>query len=825
MNDLRKERRYGYIGRTALLAAVAAFLAVLPALIAGRGMLLLSDDFTWQQQIFNIYNVSLTRSPANWSWLIDLGSDPSTALSFYNLNSPFTLIIAIFPAAAAPYLTAPMLVLKYVTAAVGAAVFAKKFVKNKNAAVLCGLLYAFSGIQTVSLLFPFHDSMALFPWLLAAFEKLLEGKPLVFAVAVALSAMTNFYLFFGEVIFIVIWFVFRVLLVKSDAKTKLFSFGKVLLEGAVGVALAGVVILPSILAVASNPRVGSHDFGLFYHFTQYVTILQAYFMPADVMGSGNYLFQQGCSSCAMALPFAAMALVFPYIKKNFKKAKAYLPVTLVIISLVPVLNGAFSFFNTHYYARWFFMPALVFSMLSCVVIDRYIGDDEEHAAANATDSYTKKDIVFGATVNLVCVVLTMLIEVSAVLYYKVRGVASMTENVNVAMLVIYGFTGQIFAFGMFALAIKTDPKRFAKVLTVCVLAAGILTTGAAAFRYSKGTHVAKNYYEEGIDNMEGEIGAEKAKAILTSSGGIAKLLPQDRNYRMRYDFHEEGTAYFADSFDNVSMLTGVPSVNSFISTVEGGLFTFYDLIGSPRNVTTTGSFSEPEMALLSARFYLTSNRDGGPAGGTKFAEYRYPDGSTIYVFEYKNFISMGFTYTSYVTPEELRTLPENKRALAMLSHIVLEEEDAKAIGLAHGNVESVMTLETAAETRQQSAAKSFEMTDDGFKAVFETGAPCVAFVSAPYSTGFTIKINGETAKAYDSAGLIAIPLAAGVSTVEAVYSTPGGNAGMILTGTGIVVGASEMIAVILFQKKRKRNLEGNPGINNGKGLEYNQTEQ
>ena len=112
-------------------------------------------------------------------------------------------------------------------------------------------------------------------------------------------------------------------------------------------------------------------------------------------------------------------------------------------------------------------------------------------------------------------------------------------------------------------------------------------------------------------------GSEEKRVVFTQPGmrysitkGIAKLLPQDRNYRMRYDFHEEGTAYFADSFDNVSMLTGVPSVNSFISTVEGGLFTFYDLIGSPRNVTTTGSFSEPEMALLSARFYLTSNRDG-----------------------------------------------------------------------------------------------------------------------------------------------------------------------------------------------------------------------
>ncbi len=801
MDRLGSEKKYAYIGHTALLAAVGAFLALLPAVIMGRGMLLLTDDFTWQQQIFNIYNTVLMRSRTSWSWLIDLGSDPANALSFYNLNSPFTLILALFPAGAVPYLTAPMLVLKYAVGAAGAAVFAKKFVKKSSSAVLCGLLYAFSGIQTVSLLFPFHDSMALFPWLLAALEKLLEGKPLRFAFVTALCAMTNFYIFFGEVIFLVIWFVFRVLLMKSSAKEKLIQFGKTLGEGVIGVALAGVVLVPSFLAVAANPRIGSRSFDLLYHVTRYVTLLQAYFMPADVMGMRNYLFQKGCSSCAMSLPFIAMALVFTYIKKNFKSPKAYLPVVLVIISLVPVLNGSFSFFNANYYARWFFMPALVFALLSCVVIDRTALEGEE-------GSFGRDDIVFGAKLNAACVVLTMLVEVAAVLWYKVRGVTTLTEGVNMPLLVIYGFFGQACAFGLFFIAVKAGPKNFVKVLTVCVLAAGILTTGAAAVRYSTGNGYSE-YYEAGIVNSEGNIGAEKAKAILTDSEGLAGVLPTGKNYRVRTDWHEEGTEYFADSFDNVSMLAGIPSVNSFISTVDGGLFTFYDLLGTPRNVTTTGSFSEAEMALLSARFYLTTNPGGGPAKGEKYAEYTYNDGTAVYVFSYKNYIPMGFTYDSYLTPEEVKALPAEERALAMLSFVVLEESDANELAkagivLKHANAGEAKPLDEAAALRRSTCAVSFEMTETGFNGVFETSAPCIGFVSTPRSEGFTVKVNGKTVKTYSAGGLLAIPLEAGTSTVEAVYETPGAVAGMVLTGSGVVIGAAEMIAVVLFEKSKKR---------------------
>ena len=812
MDDLRKEKKYGYIGRTAILTAVAAALAILPALIIGRGMLLLSDDFNWQQQIFNIYNASLARTPAAWSWVIDLGSNPATALSFYNLNSPYTLILAIFPASVIPYLTAPMLVLKYVIGAVGAAVFARKFVKGQGAAVLCGLLYAFAGIQTVSLLFPFHDSMSLFPWLLVALEKLLEGRPLVFAFAVAVSAMTNFYIFFGEVIFLLIWFVFRVLLMKNTAKSKLIAFGKTLLEGVIGVAAAGLVLVPSFLAVTSNPRVGSQDFSLLYHFTQYVTLLQAYFMPADVMGMKNYLFQKGCSSCSLSLPFLAMALVFTYVKKNFKKPQAYLPVTLVIISLVPLLNGAFSFFNEHYYARWFFMPALVFAMLSCVVLDRYAEDVPGEASQEGADEkFTKKDIVFGAKMNLVCVVLTMLVETLAILWYKLRGVTSLIADVDIAMLIVYGVFGQLCAFGVLAAAAKAGPGRFAKITTACVLAAGILTTGTAAVRYSVGTDV-KEYYEPEILNSEGEIGAEKAKAIITASGGLADVLPADKNYRVRNDWHEEGESYFAASFDNVSMLTGIPSVNSFISTVEGGLFTFYDLTGNTRNVATTGTFSEEQMALLSARFYLTPNPGGGPDGGTKYGEYEYPDGSVIYIYEYENFVPLGFLYTKYITPDELRTLPGEERALAMLSYAVLDENDAEAIkeagiSLSHGDPKDVLDFASAVKERKETGAKAFETSDSGFEAYYENSASGVAFVSTAYSEGFRFTVNGREVKAYSSAGLLAIPLEAGANHITAVYTDPGETPGMILTGCAVVAGSAEAIVFVLLEMKKRRKAQ------------------
>ncbi len=44
-------------------------------------------------------------------------------------------------------------------------------------------------------------------------------------------------------------------------------------------------------------------------------------------------------------------------------------IVCIFMALVPVLNSAFSMFNTAYYARWFYMPILMMALATAVSIE------------------------------------------------------------------------------------------------------------------------------------------------------------------------------------------------------------------------------------------------------------------------------------------------------------------------------------------------------------------------------------------------------------------------------------------------------------------------
>ena len=84
--------------------------------------------------------------------------------------------------------------------------FIRRFVRNKNAALIGGLLYAFSGFQVFNIFFNhFQDVTAFFPLMLIAMEEHINNnRKGVFALTVALMGMINYFFFTGQAVFLVI---------------------------------------------------------------------------------------------------------------------------------------------------------------------------------------------------------------------------------------------------------------------------------------------------------------------------------------------------------------------------------------------------------------------------------------------------------------------------------------------------------------------------------------------------------------------------------------------------------------------------------------------
>ena len=141
---------------------------VLPNIIINKGIFDLVGDFNYQQIPFLKYISNSIRSgDILWSWTNGLGSDFISTFSFYNLFSPFNIIIYIFGANCVEYLVGPMFILKYAIAGTSSYLFLSRYVKKPQNALLGSILYAFSGFQlTNTLFYHFHDFVALFPFLL-----------------------------------------------------------------------------------------------------------------------------------------------------------------------------------------------------------------------------------------------------------------------------------------------------------------------------------------------------------------------------------------------------------------------------------------------------------------------------------------------------------------------------------------------------------------------------------------------------------------------------------------------------------------------------------
>ena len=89
-----------------------------------------------------------------------------------------------------------------------------------------------------------------------ALEQLItENRRIVFALSVALCAVTNYFFFFGMVVFTIIYFFVR--LFSGDIKVKVSRFIVLIFEAVLGVCLSAFLLLPSILAIIDNTRVSS----------------------------------------------------------------------------------------------------------------------------------------------------------------------------------------------------------------------------------------------------------------------------------------------------------------------------------------------------------------------------------------------------------------------------------------------------------------------------------------------------------------------------------------------------------------------------------------
>lgn len=138
----------------------------------------LIGDFNEQQIPFTLYLQRLIHDfkLPQFDFYAGTGLDFIEAYGFYNLFSPFMLLLALFPHEWTIYLFPFVIALKFGFCSLFAYIYATRFCSNKDYALIAALLYSFSAYQMVNFIFHYLDALVFFPLLLNSLEAAVTEK-------------------------------------------------------------------------------------------------------------------------------------------------------------------------------------------------------------------------------------------------------------------------------------------------------------------------------------------------------------------------------------------------------------------------------------------------------------------------------------------------------------------------------------------------------------------------------------------------------------------------------------------------------------------------
>lgn len=783
----KQERKY--YARAFLYALAMAGVLLLPFVIIDQGFFVYYGDYNAQQMPFYKTCIEAVQSGNfGWNWKTDLGANFVGSYSFYTLGSPFFWFAALFPVAISQYLMAPLLALKIALSSLFAFVFIRRFVTKPQNALIGGLLYAFSGYSMYNIFFNhFHEAIVFFPLLLIGLEEAVVNKRRgALALAVAINAFVNYFFFIGECIFLVLYFIAR-LIGDSRFRFGVRDFFCLAFEAVCGVLIAGILFVPSIFQVLDVPRstsmLNGWDF-LFYNKNQrYGLILEAMFFPGEIPARSS-MFESAdakWSSVALFLPLFSLSGVLALVKgasteasRRMKWLRILLPACFVI-TMIPGLNSSFVLFNYSFYTRWWYMPELL-----CALATVYVLEHEEF------------DLKFGVKFCAVAVVLISLLAVFFPMKDKETDqiLPRIAVKISPAVFVNIGIAiaMTVVAFSMLHWRKRDSAGKFTKKVT-----AGVVVCS-----------MALGYY-------------------FVSYGRILGPYLGDYNSKVSAQIHIDDPEFHRmeslDSLNNINMLWDMSSLKSFTSIIPSSTFDLYDLLGIERSVNSNPKTENYALrSLTNVRYLIVSQNtdekklDEALKDMPMFEFMEEQDGYDIY----RNTVAlpMGYAYDTYILDSDAKKQTKVDNLMVGSAILTAEQVEKYSDILLERKPESLNDEQryerflTDAEERQALGAKQFSVNSSGFTAVTDYTSEKLLVFSVPYDKGWsgTVSVQGAAPQALEvdkvNGGFIGVRIPAGVCEISFTYKTPGGSLGIICTVAGIVLFGGYILLCYFIIKRR-----------------------
>lgn len=813
-NRIRDSKSQGtraiYVPVVMFSSSLVMYLISLLPIFIGRGLpFFYYGDYNVQQIPFYILAHRAVRAGNfYWNWNVDLGGTMAGDFSFYLWGSPFFWLTVPFPEQAIPYMMPFLMAIKYAVAATCAYLYIRRYVGKYIYGMIGGYLYAFSGFNACNIVFNhFTDAVAFFPLYLLLFEELMTadtrndlgklrpaGRPFIlFALMTAFMSIVNYYFFFGQILFLVLYFFVR-FIPEGDLMDRLIRFNRALFAGAFGILLAGVFIMQAFAGVSGNSRLS--DFVTGYNMLIYPSgklvwdIFKSLAMLPDIIGKGTLFYTSTVKNASLAsyLPMYGVSGVVAFFLLNRKKKswqKRMLAISL-LIAVIPVFNAAFSLFNNAYYARWFYMPILIMCLVTA------------QAAERGRTPQMKKGAVAAVLFFLLFVLVYLLPstnDAGDIVFFNMSDNRELfiRDVIGTAVLCIF------LLFSVFVLPKKVVVRQesFRNIRDAVVLFLVVLSCIISTY-----------------------IPVKNGSSII-SDRGKQKWQEQMLFSKVEVDLSDFARGEVDSTSTNYDMVWGIPSIHCFLSTVPSEIFDF--LLGTggiKRTVETNLPVDRIGMrAIVSGKYYfenadISKERLFDNGEGTPGYIYRGTQNG-FDVFENLNFIPMGFCFDYYITESEWSDLEAERFDLDLARVLILPDDVVLEIGDQLGMDElyaedliinglNYQEFTDECLNRKHSSCDEFLPDTYGFTAkTKEIEDDTLVFFSVPATEGFSCTVDGVETPIYKADyGLMAIPVKGGSSHYIRVDYTPEGRRiGLMMTLAGVILLGCYGIFVKKHQEK------------------------
>lgn len=364
--NLSERKKYYFI--YTLCFIITAFLVFFWFLIAHRTMIWREDG--WMQHYRSlIYYSKYLRSIIkgvlinhelvipNWDFSIGQGSDILSTLHYYTIGDPLSVFSIFFSEENMYLYYDAAIILRIYFAGIAFSALCFETGKKNSYGILAGAIaYTFCEWALSFIRHPFFlNPMLYFPLLLLGIEKIIKKKrPYLFTIAVAISALCNFYFFYMMVLAVIIYVIIRLFIsYRKNIKDAALLIAKIASSSVLGVILSAVIFLPLCYVFIFDSRISEQfNLRLFYPLDFYSKL------PGMFIAPGNLSY-----SCCMgfAAPILLAVFLMFYKRKEHQFTKA-LFIACIIITLFPIFGRIFNGF-AYVTDRWIWAFALISSYI------------------------------------------------------------------------------------------------------------------------------------------------------------------------------------------------------------------------------------------------------------------------------------------------------------------------------------------------------------------------------------------------------------------------------------------------------------------------------